>query len=114
LQWPGVLIPAEVDTDALHQELLQGFNTALNDFVASREREGEATAGLLRSRAVDIQQCVDTVRKHRPEVVARQRERLLKKLAELDIPADSTRLEQELTYVAQRLDIDEELDRLSF
>jgi len=81
--------------------------------VASREREGEATAGLLRSRAVDIQQCVDTVRKHRPEVVARQRERLLKKLAELDIPADSTRLEQELTYVAQRLDIDEELDRLS-
>jgi len=112
LQWPGVLQPNEVDFTALHKELLKGFDDALDDFVASREREGEATAGLLRARVTDIEQRIKTVRVHRPEVVARQRDRLKQKLSELDIPADSHRLEQELLYVAQRLDIDEELDRL--
>jgi len=112
LQWPGVLAPAKTDTEALHQALLAGFDAALNDFVAMREREGQATAVLLSSRVVEIRTKVEALRIHRPEVVARQRERLINKLADLDVPADSHRLEQELIYVAQRLDIDEELDRL--
>ena len=119
LQWPGVLAPTKTDTEALHQALLAGFDAALNDFVAMREREGQATAALLSSRVVEIRTKVEALRIHRPEVVARQRERLMNKLADLDVPADSHRLEadshrleQELIYVAQRLDIDEELDRL--
>jgi len=113
LQWPGVLKAAEVDTAALHKEILEGFDIALTDFVAAREREGEATAALLTTRVAEISERVESVRRFRPQVVARQRERLMAKLSELDIPADSHRLEQELVFVAQRLDIDEELDRLS-
>jgi len=113
LQWPGVLKPAEQDTDSLHKQLLASLEEALSDFVATREREGEATAAMLRSRVVDIRSCVEQLRVHRPDVVDRQRAKLQAKLAELDIPADSQRLEQELVYVAQRLDIDEELDRLT-
>ena len=113
LQWPGVLKTAEVDTAALHKTLLTGFDQAISDFIETREREGAATAELLRTRVSEIQICVDTLRQHRPDVVERQRKRLSEKLSELDVPADSHRLEQELLYVAQRLDIDEELDRLA-
>jgi len=113
LKWPGVLRPAEVDAQALQKELLTGFAAALDDFVATREREGAATAEVMLARVSDIEQCLQNVRAHRPNVVARQREKLKHKLSELDIPADSHRLEQELVYVAQRLDIDEELERLS-
>jgi len=112
LKWPGVLKPAEVDAAALQTELLAGFSVALNDFVATREREGAATATVMLARVDDIEHCLQNVREHRPAVVARQREKLKHKLSELDIPADSHRLEQELVYVAQRLDIDEELERL--
>ncbi len=112
LQWPGVLSAVPVNLDTLNKGLLIGLDEALNDFVQTREREGEAIAGLLRTRIMDIQRCLDKLRAHRPEVVERQRAKLLIKLAELDLPADSQRLEQELVYLAQRLDIDEELDRL--
>ena len=77
LQWPGVLAPAKTDTEALHQALLAGFDAALNDFVAMREREGQATVVLLSSRVVEIRTKVEALRIHRPEVVARQRERLM-------------------------------------
>lgn len=113
LQWPGVLKPAEQDNAALHKNLLASLGDALDDFVATREREGEATAGMLRTRVDGIRTCVEQLRVHRPDVVERQRSKLQAKLAELDIPADPQRLEQELVYVAQRLDIDEELDRLT-
>ena len=113
LQWPGVLAPAELDTKAVHKALLAGFDDALTDFMAMREREGQATGLLLSTRVKEIQTRLETLRTHRPEVVQRQRERLNAKLAELDTPADTHRLEQELIYVAQRLDIDEELDRLT-
>lgn len=113
LQWPGVLASGKVDKEAFHEALLAGFDLALTDFVATREREGQATARLLSTRVVEIQAKLAALRIHRPEVVLRQRERLNAKLAELDLPADSHRLEQEMIYVAQRLDIDEELDRLT-
>jgi len=108
-----VLMPVEQDTELLQKNLMASLDEALNDFVATREREGEATAGMLQSRVDDIRTCVEQLRVHRPDVVERQRAKLQAKLAELDIPADSQRLEQELVYVAQRLDIDEELDRLT-
>jgi len=113
LQWPGVLMPAEQDTVMLQKTLMASLDEALSDFVATREREGEATAGMLQSRVDGIRTCVEQLRVHRPDVVDKQRAKLNAKLAELDIDADTQRLEQELVYVAQRLDIDEELDRLT-
>jgi len=45
-------------------------------------------------------------------VLARWRDKLLNRLADIAVDADPGRLEQELTLIAQRLDVDEELDRL--
>ena len=112
LQWPGVLTQKEGSVEALAAAALLAFDSALSDFVATREREGELTSSLLTERLEKITEQVVHVRQLRPAVVARQKERLQAKLAELDTEHDAGRVEQELVHLAQRLDIDEELDRL--
>lgn len=67
---------------------------------------------MLDTRAGDILALVQRLRTKLPDVLRVLREKQLARLAELDLPHDSARLEQELVYAAQRLDIDEELTRL--
>lgn len=113
IQWPGVLASGSDQQAVLHQQAMTGLNAALDDLVATREREGEKTAAMLLERTEKISTHLDALRQHRPAVVERQREKLVARLAELDIEHNEQRLEQELVFVAQRLDIDEELDRLA-
>jgi len=112
LRWPGVIHEPEPDLVAIQQAILDSLDTALAELVATREREGERTAGLLRQRCAAIRVQVGLVRARRPEVLARWRDKLLSRLADIAVDADSGRLEQELALTAQRLDVDEELDRL--
>ena len=112
LQWPGVLMADSGSHEEMAASALSAFDQALEDFVATREREGAHTSVLLVDKAHAIAELILGVRVARPQVVARQREKLLAKLETLDAEFDSARLEQELVYAAQRLDIDEELDRL--
>lgn len=112
LQWPGVVSPGEPSREAGLQDVQQVFQQAVSDFLATREREGLHLANLLGQRNQQIKDLVARLREHRPLVQARQRDRLLARIAELTVEADESRLEQELVLWAQRLDIDEELDRL--
>lgn len=112
LQWPGMVrVQTQMD-DVVANAALDAFEPALEDFLHSRSREGQQIAVMLSNRAAQLEQSVAGLRAHRPKVVQRQRERLMEKLAQLDIEHEVSRLEQELVYTAQRLDIDEELDRL--
>jgi len=113
IQWPGVLATNDKQQEQTNRQVLDCLDTALDDLVATREREGEKTAQMLLSRCEKISTHIDALRQHRPAVVARQREKLIAKLGELDIDHNEHRMEQELVFVAQRLDIDEELDRLA-
>ena len=112
LRWPGVIHEPEPDLVAIQQAILDSLDAALAELVATREREGERTAELLRQRCAAIRVQVGLVRGRRPEVLARWRDKLLGRLADIAVDADSGRLEQELALMAQRLDVDEELDRL--
>ncbi|MCP5159655.1 MAG: YicC family protein [Gammaproteobacteria bacterium] len=112
LRWPGAVSEAEPNLDEMKLALLGGLDTALAELVATREREGERTAELIRQRCLAMREQVKQVRVRRPEVLARWREKLLSRLAEIPIDADPARLEQELVLIAQRLDVDEELSRL--
>ncbi|MFZ4792069.1 MAG: YicC/YloC family endoribonuclease [Candidatus Competibacteraceae bacterium] len=112
LRWPGVIHEPEPDLAAIQQAILDSLDAALAELVATREREGERTADLLRQRCAAIRVQVKLVRSRRPEVLVRWRDKLLSRLADIAVDADSGRLEQELALIAQRLDVDEELDRL--
>ena len=67
---------------------------------------------MLEERCAGIVEILKRVRELRPQAAARQRSKLLARLADLEVEHDSGRLEQELVYIAQKMDIDEELDRL--
>jgi uncharacterized protein (TIGR00255 family) len=112
LRWPGVVSEPEPDLEPAMDAALQLLDRALDDLVATRSREGGRIVELIRQRCDAMAEQVLRVRERRPEVLARQRDKLVNRLRELNIEADPGRLEQELAIAAQRLDIDEELDRL--
>jgi len=112
LRWPGVAEQPEPDLELVQAQALAALDEALDELVASREREGEQIHALLVQRCRAIGELVARLRVLRPEILQRQRERLLTRLGDLPTTADPGRLEQELVLLAQRLDVDEELDRL--
>ena len=113
LRWPGVL---RDDTDVGDEVLAAAnsvFGSTLVDLAAARAREGERLRELLETRCAGLEALVANVRTRLPEVHARIRGKLDERLAELQANVDRDRLEQELALLLQRLDVDEELDRLS-
>jgi len=112
LQWPGLLQEPERDMDAVASAAIDLLDRALDSLVASREREGAQLRALLLERCDKLLERVAEVRERMPEVLAGIRTRLRDRLAELQIELDPTRLEQEIALLAQRLDVDEEMDRL--
>ena len=118
LGWPGVLVREELDQEGLRQAALDLLETALDDMVATRQREGERLGVFLRERLETIARIVADVRTWLPEIRVALRARLESRLGEIRQPADAGRiepgrLEQELVLQLSRIDVDEELDRLS-
>jgi uncharacterized protein (TIGR00255 family) len=112
LQFPGVLQGRDVDPAALQAEALRLLDDVLDQFVAAREREGANLAQAILERVDGIARHAADVRTLMPVIRAGQRSKLELRLADLAQPADQGRLEQELVLWLQKLDVDEELDRL--
>lgn len=112
LRWPGVMEAEETDMDAIQAEILSVFDQLLDDFVAMRGREGDTLKALIEQRLDNITQQVALVREQMPAVMQWQRERLLTRLEECKAELDQNRMEQEMIYLAQKVDVAEELDRL--
>ncbi|HHQ14189.1 MAG TPA: YicC family protein [Chromatiales bacterium] len=112
LRWPGIIQEAAPDENALGALLLETLDAGLGRLLEMRAQEGARMAELLHQRLAKIRDIAAQVRKRRPEVVAAMREKLQARLAQLDVDADPGRLEQEMAMIAQKLDVDEELDRL--
>jgi len=102
-----------LDQQALQQFAQEVLEQALDDMLATRTREGERLGVFLRDRLDGIERCVGQVREWLPEIRAGLRVKLEQRLADLKQPADPGRLEQELVLSLSRVDVDEELDRLT-
>lgn len=113
LRWPGVLESAGVDEEQLQGALMELLEQALDEMIDNREREGEKLEAIILQRCDTIEEVVAQVRKRLPEVLANLRQRLEDRLAELKQELDPARLEQEMVMSMQRLDVDEEMDRLA-
>ncbi len=112
LTMPGVIVAQEQDVEQLRTEALASLEDALKDLVQTRAREGERLADLLRERCDALEPLVGEARVAMPRVMHDQRARFKERLSEILHEVDEGRLEQELAIQAQRLDIDEEMDRL--
>jgi uncharacterized protein (TIGR00255 family) len=112
LRWPGVVRETETDTVPLQGAALELLDRTLDELLACREREGEKIAGLLQQRCDAMAEQVVQVRSLMPEIRTGLRRKMETRLAELDVETDPGRLEQELVLQLQKIDVDEELDRL--
>ncbi|KRG70029.1 YicC/YloC family endoribonuclease [Pseudoxanthomonas dokdonensis] len=112
LQFPGVLQSRAVDQAALQADVLSLLDELLDQFLAAREREGDKLAQAILERVDGIAGLAMQARELMPVIRAGQRQKLETRLADLAQPADPGRVEQELVMSLQKLDVDEELDRL--
>ena len=116
LRWPGMLGESGVDGEALQAGTQTLLGRALESFNASRAREGDKLKALLQERVQAMREHVARIRPRTPEIVAGYREKLSRRLAELlpnlSVTPDYDRLHQEFALFAQKIDVDEELDRL--
>ena len=112
LRWPGVILQNDVDTEPLFEGAGELLDTALAAIGGMRANEGARIAEMLEARCAEIESIAKSVRARMPEVLDTIRIKQRERIDKLDIEADPARLEVELALVAQKLDVDEELDRL--
>ncbi len=112
LRWPGMLGDNNSDAEALQAGTLAMLDRALVQFNASRAREGDKLKAIILERLESMREHVARIRPRTPEIVAAYRDKLRKRLEELLPTADHDRLHQEVALFAQKIDVDEELDRL--
>jgi uncharacterized protein (TIGR00255 family) len=112
LRWPGVLEEQEQDYTPVKQQAMALLETALDSLIDNRLREGERLSYIVRQRCELMQAQVERVRELMPEVLESVRLRIRERLIEVMEELDETRLEQEMALLAQRLDVDEEMDRI--
>lgn len=112
LQWPGLIQESSDELEPAHQHILEALTAAVAKLKEARAREGEAIKTMLTSRLAKISEHIGQVQKHYPEILAAAKQNIVNKLSEVQEQLDQERLEQELVYFAQRIDIAEELDRL--
>ena len=113
LRWPGVIEAANPDSEALLGAGRTVFQQTVEELGAMRLREGKRLCDLIEQRCVGIGTLVTQVRARLPEIQARVRTRLHERVAELLATVDRDRIETEIVLQLQRLDVAEELDRLT-
>ena len=112
MQLPGVIKDASIEASQVNKAGKKAFDLALDQMLEGREREGAKLAEMVEQRLVGIESQIAIVRENLPEILQQQRTRLHEKLNELKEQMDEQRLEQEMVIIANRADVDEELDRL--
>jgi uncharacterized protein (TIGR00255 family) len=113
LRWPGVLEENGPDDESLQQDAIALLQETLDEFAASRQREGEELSQLIRQRLDAIRTIVDTIRERLPDILSRQQDNIRQRLEAFKLELEPGRLEQEMVLLANKSDVDEELDRLS-
>lgn len=112
LRWPGVVRDTQRDVEPMHAAAIELLESALTELAGFRDREGDRLREALEQRAAQMHELSQSIEQRLPEIRARIRARLEERIATLVKEPDQNRLEQELVIIAQRLDVDEEIDRL--
>ena len=112
MRWPGVLETEEMDLTPVHQRAAELLEQTLDGLIESRQREGSRLAEMIQQRCATMRGEVEKVKVLMPQLLESLRERLRSRLAEVAGELDEGRVEQEMVLLTQRLDVDEEMDRL--
>ena len=112
LRWPGVLEKSTLDVEEIGKLLFPLVNEAIDIVVDTRQREGEKIKKMLTDRCTKIKEIINNVQKQIPDILKNYRKKLTQRVQEISDEIDNDRLEQELLFLSQKADIEEEIDRL--
>lgn len=112
LKWPGVVEDMPVRGDEVTAVAISSFKLALDSLISMRKTEGEALKTVVLSHLDKLAAIVTELQGSAPDIARRLQEKVTSKLQELDVAVDKSRLEQEVVFLAQKADVQEELDRL--
>ena len=113
LRWPGMLGAETLEVSELRSVCQSLLETVLGEFAASRAREGEKLKAMLIERADAIEHRLSEVAPRMPQVMSAFQEKLATRLKEALANADDDRIRQEVVLFANKIDVDEELSRLT-
>jgi uncharacterized protein (TIGR00255 family) len=113
LRWPGVMVEPAVAPEALAEALRRLIDQGLVELAAARTREGAKLQTLLVARCNDIEVQVARVAPRIPALHSAFVEKLGTRLKEAGLDSNDDRLKQELALFATKIDIAEEVARLS-
>lgn len=113
LSFPGIQVTPELDKDQLKASILELVAQTLSKLQAEREREGEQTALFINQKCEQITSLVKAAKMKAPEALQQIRKKLLDRVSEIVTAPDHDRLEQEFLILAQKMDINEEIERLA-
>ncbi len=112
MRWPGV-IDEQIDVSPdMHKEICRSFAQALVMLVDSRNVEGDSLCRLFQSRLASIKEILEKLESLAGSQVEFVREKLDQRLKKLGANVEPNRLAQEVALLAQRADVQEEIDRL--
>ena len=113
LAFPGIQQEPESDKTQLNEGVAHLIKQTLAQLLLVREREGGQLKILIEERCLKMQEFVAQASLRMPQVLQLIRTKITDRVTELVTMPDFDRLEQELVYLTQKLDITEELDRLN-
>ncbi|TIC84736.1 YicC/YloC family endoribonuclease [Crenobacter intestini] len=113
MRWPGVLKSNELPPAVLQQLCSECLDAVLADFNASRQREGAKLAQILSERLDGMEKIVREIKPRLPLILDGYLARLSARLSDALGSVDDDRIKQEFALFAQKIDVDEELTRLT-
>lgn len=112
IKFPGILETPEIALDGLQEELLVLIKTTVKELILVREREGKELSQFFLKQVEKIQEELSKIRHLFPHIITELRARLIDRFKESELTYDENRLEQEMIFFINKLDITEELARL--
>ncbi len=112
LNWPGLVEETRPDPAPLRKAAMALLAEGALELQAGRGREGEQMANAIRERLKGVAELTQQVRAWLPEIRETLKQRMLDRIADMKQPLEPGRIEQEVAFLAQKIDVDEELDRL--
>jgi uncharacterized protein (TIGR00255 family) len=113
LQLPGVLASQEIDSDDLKVLAASVLKECIGLLEHSRQREGDVLGKEILDRTEQLRALTSSLSEVVPAIRQSQEEKLRQRLADAGIDINQDRLEQELIILAQKMDVEEEIDRLN-
>ena len=113
LRWPGVMAEPSIPPEQLAATVAALVDQALADLAASRRREGAKVQAVLEACCAGIDAQVARVAPRIPAIHAAFNDKLAQRLKEAGLDPNEDRLKQEFAIFATKIDVAEELSRLS-